>query len=680
MRPSALHHQLGIAAPRHDGPLGGLHDHQCGHAHSHGPGAGTRPDPRVGPATVQAGQRESSACGHHHGDISLLSGTERRLLGVRLVAALVAVGLLLLAVVVRALRPDGAELAQWVDALAAVLVGVPVLNGAWRSLRTPGLHGTTDILVAIALVAAWVIGDLETAALVPLAMVVGHAIEERSLLGSHEALSALTALTRGAARLVGADGAITAVDGDELVQGALIELRPGDQCPVDGVVEEGSSSLDTARITGESVPMDVAAGGLVLAGALNLGGRLLVRVERTGEQTALGRVVALMQDAEQSKPMITRLLDRFAGGYLMLVVLAAVLLGAASGSATVLMATLVAACPCALVVAAPAAAVAAIAAAARQGILIKNTAFLEHLSACDSVIFDKTGTLTEGSLHVIDMPGERERALAGALGRMSSHPVARACALLAGPGAPPMVHGMREEFGQGLTGSVDGARVVLGRASFLGAHGIGMPAAPEHDGPLVGMAVDGAFACWLRLADAPRPEAAAALAELRELGLSRQLLCTGDRRAVAERIAAGLGLSEIESDALPATKLARVQAEIAAGRQPLVVGEGVNDRLALKAGAVGGAVGGGRGDAAAASADVVLVDGNLMRLGMAVRLSRVARSTILVSIVIACSWTALIVMLAAAGAVSPFAAAVLHNIGTVAVIANSGRIIAAPVR
>jgi Cd2+/Zn2+-exporting ATPase len=418
----------------------------------------------------------------------------------------------------------------------------------------------------------------------------------------------------------------------------------------------------------------------VLAGALNLGGRLVVRVERTGTRTALGRVVALMQDAEQSKPSITRLLDRFAGGYLMLVVLAAILLGCASGSATVLMATLVAACPCALVVAAPAAAVAAIAAAARRGILIKNTAFLERLSSCDCVIFDKTGTLTEGTLQVSDGLGGRERCLAGALGRMSSHPVARACALLAAPGDQPGVADLHEEFGQGLTGVVDGIRVVLGRASFLAGQGISVPPAPEHDGPLVGLAADGAFAGWLRLADAPRPEAAAALAELRDLGLTRQLLCTGDRRAVAERIAAGLQLSGIECDALPATKLARVQAEIAAGRQPLVVGDGVNDSLALKAGTVGVAVGGGRSDAAAASADLVLVDGNLLRLGMAVRLSRASRSSILVSIVIACAWTALIVLLAAAGLVSPFLAALLHNLGTLAVIANSGRIIAAPLR
>jgi heavy metal translocating P-type ATPase len=655
------------------------HGHEHHHDHAHTPGhvpgllpLDRLPDQAVAPATA-------ASCGHHHGDVTLLSGRERWMLASRLVTALVAVGLLLLAALLRTLRADGQELSRWVDALAALLVGVPVLREAWRSLRTPGLHGTTDILVAIALMAAWVTGDLETAALVPLAMVIGHAIEERSLLGSQEALAALTLLTRGHARLMGGDGTITQTDGEALRMGDRIELRPGDRCPVDGVVEEGDSSLDTAPVTGESVPMEVHRGDHVLAGAVNLAGRVVVRVARTGGATALGRVVALMQDAERSKPAITRLLDRFAGGYLMLVVLSAVLLGVASGSTTVMMATLVAACPCALVVAAPATAVAAIAAAARRGILVKNTAFLERLSSCDSVIFDKTGTLTEGSLTVLDAVDDQCAPLIAALGRQSSHPAARACGLLAGPGGLPPVQDLREQFGHGLSAQVDGQRVLLGRASFLGDHGVTVPPAPDHDGPVVGVAFGDRFIAWLRLADAARPEAGAALDELRVLGLTRQMLCTGDRQVVADRIAAGLGLTEVEAEALPATKLARVHAEIRAGRQPLVVGDGVNDSLALKAGAVGIAVGGARSDVAAASADLVLIDGNLHRLGMAVRLSHACRSTILVSIVIACVWTAAIVAFAAAGVVSPVLAAVLHNIGTIAVIANAGRLIAAPV-
>ena len=625
---------------------------------------------------------KASAIHHHRSthDQVLLSRRERWVLSGRMIAAMIAAGLLILAVMVRWLRPQEAELAQFVATVAALLVSVPVLAAALRSLRSPSLDGTTDLLVATARIAAWVVGDLETAALVPLAMVIGHAIEERSLLGSQEALAALTDLTRGQARRLDVSGSVEVVDGDDLVPGDRIELRPGDRCPADGTVEEGRSCLDTAPITGESVPQDVAVGDRVLAGAVNQGGKLLVRIDRTGTTTALGRVVALMQDAERSKPVVTRLLDRFAGAYLLLVVLAAALLGFATGSATVLMATLVAACPCALVVAAPATAVAAIAAAARRGILVKSTAFLERLASCDCVIFDKTGTLTEGTLKVLDPEAleHRPRLLAAALGRASSHPVAQACARLVTSAEFPRVTDLQEDPGQGLHAHVDGIPVALGRATFLAGLGIVVPDHPDHDGPLVGLAVEGRFLSWLRLRDTARPEALAAVSDLRRLGLTRQILCTGDRRVVAERIAADLNLTEIEADALPATKLARVQAELAAGRQPLVVGDGINDSLALKAGAVGVAIGGRGSDVAVASADLSLIDGDLRRLGEAIRLSRRCRSSIIMGIVFACGWTALVVVLAASGVLSPFGAAILHNVGTLGVIANAGRIIQRP--
>jgi len=659
MKPSALFHQARAIDPL---------------------GAADRLGVLAGPSSATGHQHDETCGHHHHVDIGLLTGRERFLLGARLVVALCAVGLLVLAAVVRWLRPGEGELAQWVAMAAAALVSVPVFSAALRSLRSPGLHGTTDLLVAMALIAAWMIGDLETAALVPLAMVIGHAIEERSLLGSQEALAALTGLTRGVARRLDAQGATTVVDGDRLTPQDRIELRPGDRCPVDGVVESGHSSIDTAPITGESVPQDCGPGDRVLAGGINQGGRLVVVVERIGAETALGRVVALMQDAERSKPEITRLLDRFAGAYLLLVMLSAILLGIATGSATVLMASLVAACPCALVVAAPATAVAAIAAAARRGILVKNTAFLERLASCDSIIFDKTGTLTEGQLTVLPEDAGRltraARRMVAALGRASSHPVAQACATLDMSSPHAGLSGVQEVSGQGIGGVVDGQPVLLGRAAFLTAHGLTVPVAPIHDGPVVALAIAGQWQAWLRLRDRPRPEAMEALQELRILGFDRQVLCTGDHLAVAQAIGAELKLSDVHAEALPADKLMRVRCEIAAGHQPVVVGDGINDALALKAGVVGIAVGGRSSDVAAASADLALIDGNLRRLGQAVRLARTCRSSIIVSLTIAALWTLAIIILAACGLISPFAAAILHNVGTVAVILNAGRIIA----
>lgn len=620
-------------------------------------------------------------CGHHHGDPALLDAGERRRLAARLIAALVAAGLLGLSGIIHLWRPADAELPQLVAALAAALLAVPVATAAWHALREPGLHGATDLLVAVALVAAWVVGDLETAALVPLAMVIGHAIEERSLLGSQEALAALTAFSASRARRLAADGSVDEVAADALSSGDRIELRSGDRCPADGRVVEGVSCIDAAPVTGESVPQDVGPGDRVHAGTMNQGGRLVVEVEHVGADTALGRVVALIQDAERSKPAITRLLDRFAAAYLLLVILAAVLLGFATGSASVLMATLVAGCPCALVVAAPATAVAAIAAAARSGILVKGSAFLERLAECDAVVFDKTGTLTHGELQVVEpvaLDADKRRRVA-ALGRASTHPVARACAALA-EGPLPEAGGLREESGMGIAGTVEGVQVRLGREAFLIAGGAVVPRPPEHDGPVVGVVEDAVFAGWLLLADAVRSEAVAAVAELRRLGIERQVLCTGDRRAVAERVAASLRLSEVDAECLPEGKLARVRAEIAAGHQPLVVGDGINDSLALRAGAVGVAIGGRATDVAVASADLALVDGDLRRLPAAVRLARTCRTSIAVSIAIAVLWTLGVIALAAAGRITPVWAAMLHNLGTVAVIIQAGRLVRAAPR
>ncbi len=214
-------------------------------------------------------------------------------------------------------------MAELVAGAAAALVAVPALAAAWHSLRHPDLHGITDLLVALALIAAWAVGDLVTAALLPLVMTVGHVLEERSLLGSREAIAALGRLTQGHARRLLESGAEEDVPTSALRAGERVRVRAGDHIPADGVVESGVASLDTASLTGESVPEDVGPGALVFAGAINLDGVLTVRIDRTGTATTLGRVIALMRAAERAKPPVSRLLERYAGRYLVLVLLAA---------------------------------------------------------------------------------------------------------------------------------------------------------------------------------------------------------------------------------------------------------------------------------------------------------------------------------------------------------------------
>jgi Zn2+/Cd2+-exporting ATPase len=613
---------------------------------------------------------------------ALLSRAERRVLGAQLTLAMLAGGFLILAIALRLLAPDQDDVAELVAGVAAALVAVPAFAAAWHSLRHPDLHGITDLLIALALMAAWAAGDLVTAALLPLVMTIGHVLEERSLLGSREAIAALSRLSQGRTRRLSDAGEEEDVPVSALHAGDRVRLRAGDAVPADGIVEAGVASLDTASLTGESVPEEVAPGAAVFAGAVNLDGVLAVRIERVGRQTTLGRVIALMRDAERAKPPVSRLLERYAGRYLVLVLLAAAALWLATGSTPAMLAVLVASCPCALVLAAPATAVAAIAVAARHGILVKGSAFLEHLALVDSLVLDKTGTVTMGELRLAAVqpePGVVPDALAAAaaaLGAASRHPVSRALAK-AGP-AVGLAGSVREIPGYGLTALLDGAEAALGRPALFAQLGIATSPPPAHDGPVAGVALGGRFLGWLLLADEPRPEARLALAELRDLGLVRQMLLTGDRAAVAARIGRDLGIADVRAEALPEQKLDAVLAQTRAGLRPLVVGDGINDSLALRAGAVGVAMGAAGTDVALASADLVLMTSDLRRLATAIRLSRRCRWTIHLNVALGLGWTLAIVALAATGvlgAEGALIAAVLHNVGTLAVMANAARLL-----
>ncbi len=615
---------------------------------------------------------------------ALLAFAERGMLALRITLAMSAAGLLLLAVLWQAVFPGERMLADLVAGVAALLVAVPVIASAWHSLRHPSLHGVTDRLISVALVAAWASGDLMTAAVLPIIMIAGHVLEERSLLGSREAIRALGRLTETHARRLHSDGSAETVATADLRPGDRIELLPGGRVPVDGVVRAGGASLDMASLTGESVPVDVGVGDTALAGSINTDGRLELEVVRLGADTTLGKIIALMRTAERAKPPVARLLERYAGHYMALVLLIAAGTWFGTGDTAATLAVLVASCPCALVLAAPATAVAAISVAARHGILIKGAAFLEQLAEVSSVVFDKTGTLTTGELALSGFcasPGIEEGAalcLAAALGAASSHPVSRAASRAAPPGARPALDRVRELGGFGVTATVDGRTAALGRPDLFAGLGVEAPAPPAHDGPIAGLSHGGAFQGWLLFADRTRAEARAAVEELRALGLGRQVLLTGDRDAVARRIGAELGIADIVAGALPEQKMGRVLAEIRAGFRPLVVGDGINDSLALKAGAVGVAMGAQGTDVALASADLVLMTNDLRRLATAIRLSRRCRRTIHVNVAIGLGWTLALVGLAAAGvlgAEGAVIAALLHNLSTFLGLGNAGRLL-----
>ncbi|MGA3798883.1 Zinc-transporting ATPase [Pseudomonas fluorescens] len=614
---------------------------------------------------------------------SLLSSAEQRRAARQLTLAMLALGLLALGLIWRWLAPEQTGVNQLLLGFASLLVAVPVMRSAWYSLRYPSLHGITDQLIALAMLGAWATGDLLTAALLPIIMIFGHVLEERSVIGSQEAIHALGKLTRSHARKVQADGSIIEVDNGTLKAGDLVEVRAGDRVPADGRVLSGQASLDTASITGESVPMEAGVGMSVFGGAINLDGLLRIEVTRTGQESTLGKVIALMQNAERSKPPITRLLERYAGSYMVLVLLLAAVTWFITNNAQAMLAVLVAACPCALVLSAPATAIAGVAVAARHGILIRSSAFLEELADLTSLVVDKTGTLTFGTLRLqsIDSPLEDRShvlKLAASLGSASSHPVSRALAGLVTQEHFLLLSDIHERQGLGVVAMTEQGEAALGRPELFAQLGISTTAVPDHDGPIAGLALNGEFLAWLLLADSVKPEAQFALGELRDLGLGRQLLLTGDRHSVAQTLARDVGISDVEAQALPEDKLNRVLKEIDSGFRPMVVGDGINDSLALKAGVVGVAMGAGGADIALASADIVLIGSDLRRLGTCVRLSRQCRQTLQVNVIIGLGWTLAIVAFAAfgwLGAAGAMIAALLHNLSTLLVLGNAGRLL-----
>lgn len=617
-------------------------------------------------------------------ETALLSGSEQLSLATRLTVSLIAGGCLLVSGAIQVLQPAQHDVAELVAGVAALLVAVPALRAAWRSLRQPDLHGIMDQLIALALLAAWASGSLVTAALLPLVMTVGHILEERSLLGSQEAIRALSRLTQSKARRLLAGREVEEVSAQTLRVGDLIEVRAGDLIPADGIVETGLSSVDIASINGETVPVEVQPGSDVLNGTINLDGHLAIRITRVGEQTTLGRVVALLREAEKAKPPITRLLERYANRYLILVLLLAAGTWFVSGNTTVMLAVLVASCPAALVLAVPATSIAGISVASRHGILVKGAAFLESLATVDSVALDKTGTVTIGQLRLVEARPEPGVAVdelvevAGNLGAASSHPVSRALAPLIMHRQPLALDEIQETRGLGVVARNALDTVALGRPALFDKLGIPISQPPTHDGPIAGVARGRKFLGWVLLADELRPEAREAVADLARLGLRRQILITGDRSAAAHRVADLLNVRDVYAELLPEQKMQIILDEVASGHRPLVVGDGINDALALKAGAVGIAMGGQGTDVALASADLVLMTNDLRRLGTCIRLSRRCRRTIYANVAIGLIWTIAVIACALKGwlgANGALLAAVLVNLSSIIVMFNAGRLL-----
>jgi Cd2+/Zn2+-exporting ATPase len=571
--------------------------------------------------------------------------------------------------------------------LGSIILGYPIVVTAIKDLRIGRL--SINELVAIAVFAAFASGNYKIAGVVAFFMLTGELIETRTAEGARASIESLIQLTPTKARRLKADGSEEEVAAKELAIGDVIRVRPGDNVAADGVIVSGQGSFNQATITGESLPADKKTGDEVFAGTQNLTGVLEIKVSRAGEDTTLGRVRELILAAEKTKLPIMKIVDQYMGFYTPLVLVMGALVWAFTHDLNRVITVLIVSCPCAFILATPTAMVAALSAAARLGILIKNVADIETAARINAFIFDKTGTLTTGQLAVSRLapagevkPAELLR-LAASAEKYSNHPTAKALAQLASEAGVPLIEprDFSEAAGRGVKAQVDGSTVLVGRAQWLKDNGVTENVLKSVDlnetegWSLIFVARDNHCVGWVGLQDKIRVEAKEALAELKESGVRRVAMISGDRQQVATRVAAEIGCEEARGECLPQDKVEFVRGVKAKGYRVAVVGDGVNDAPALAAGDIGIAMGAAGSEVAIHSATIALMNNDLRRLPFLVKLSRSTRAVINQNFAFGVVFIIAGQTLAAFGVFGPIVGAILHNVGSLIVVFNSARLV-----
>ena len=556
---------------------------------------------------------------------------------------------------------------------AYVLVGADVLWRAAVNLRHGHLFGE-HFLMSTATLGALALGDYAEAAAVMLLYQLGEFLQDRAVQRARRSITALMDIRPDTARVL-MDGREEVVHPEAVAVGSMIRIYPGERVPLDGTVTAGESTLDTAALTGESLPRTVHTGDTLLSGCVNITGVLTVRVTAAYAQSAAARILDLVEEAADKKSRTEAFITRFARIYTPVVVCAAlgiaVLPPLITGDVFApwvyrALTFLVISCPCALVISVPLTFFAGLGAASRAGLLVKGSSYLDALARTDTVVFDKTGTLTEGSLRVtriLPAAGATEQevlARAAAAEQHSSHPMARAVmrAFAECGGTPAAVHDIEEHAGRGITARSEDCIICIGTRAYLSESGVTdlPPAAPAG---AIWLAVNGAYAGMICVADTVRAGAADAVRALREHGVRETVMLTGDARPAAQSVAAAVGIDTVYAELLPQDKAAHLERLLAAERADRTlayIGDGINDAPVLARADIGIAMGGIGADAAIEAADVVLMTDEPRRLvsllALARRTVRIARENIALAVGI----KAAVLLLGALGWVNLWAA------------------------
>ena len=624
---------------------------------------------------------------------------QRKMLGRILVSAALLVCLWLL-------LPGQSGLAPVCYLVPYLIIGWDVLWRALRNIRN-GQVFDENFLMAVATVGAFGCGEYREGVAVMLFYQVGELFQSVAVDRSRKSISDLMDIRPDWANME-REGQLVQVDPEEVEVGQVIVVRPGERVPLDGTVLEGVSALDTAALTGESLPRDVKAGEEVVSGCVNLTGVLRVKVSRPFGESTVAKILDLVENSSAKKARAEHFITKFARYYTPAVVFAALalavlppackladdalglgLLPSLAGGEWMMwlqraLVFLVVSCPCALVISIPLSFFGGIGGASRQGILVKGGNYLEALAQTGIVVFDKTGTLTRGDFAVTAVHprgmGEGELLELAALAEgFSTHPIALSVRAACDPAPEPArAADAREIAGRGIRAVVDGREVLAGNRKLMEQFGVSLPEDCQHTGTIVHVAVEGAYAGHIVISDRVKPGAKEAVSALKRAGVRKTVMLTGDSRAVGEAVAQELGLDEVHAELLPGDKVDRVEAllaEKAPGEQLVFVGDGINDAPVLSRADVGVAMGAMGSDAAIEAADVVLMDDDLSKLPAAVAIARKTQRIVRQNIVFALGVKFLVLALSAVGRANMWMA-VFADVGvSVLAILNASRML-----
>ncbi len=563
---------------------------------------------------------------------------------------------------------------------AYLIIGYDILRKAGKGILR-GQVFDENFLMAVATVGAIGLafyeksGDFMEAVAVMLFYQIGELFQSYAVGKSRRNITALMDIRPDYANIE-QDGQLTQVDPDDVPVGAVIVVQPGEKVPLDGVVLEGTSTLNTAALTGESLPRDVTGGDEIVSGCINMTGVLKIRTTRAFGESTVSKILELVENSSSHKSKSENFISKFARVYTPAVCAAALALAVLPPVVRLLtgldgdwgtwlyraLSFLVVSCPCALVISIPLSFFAGLGGASHEGILIKGSNYLETLSKTKTVVFDKTGTLTQGvfdvtGVHHNQLPREKVLEYAALAECASSHPISRSLQRAYGGHIDrDRVTDIREYSGNGVVARVDGVTVAVGNDKLMDKLGIAW-----HDchsvGTIIHLALDGQYAGHIVISDVEKPHARDAIAALKRIGVEKTVMLTGDRAKVADHVAQSLGVDEVHSELLPADKVAQVERLLGqSGGKLAFVGDGINDAPVLSRADIGIAMGAMGSDAAIEAADVVLMDDDPLKIAKAIRISRKCIRIVYENIAFALIVKALCLLLVAVGAANMWAA------------------------